>query len=247
MASDIYGYGWTDGSSAQETFGWWDQGAHDARRGRAIAARVTTGIAGGALIAYAMRKRGPLGTALGVLGAGMIANGMVPRRRVHARHAGIEVAKTLEVMAPVERVFDFWTHYENFPRFMSHVREVRDTGFGRSHWVVSGPAGVPVEWDAVVTEMSPNRLLAWTSVPGSQIDHFGEVRFQGAPGGPTRVDVRMSYRPPAGRAGHALARLFGSDPKSRMDADLANVKSLIEGEALSSTATGRWSPGRATP
>jgi uncharacterized membrane protein len=243
MASNIYGYGWTDQSSAHENFGWWDEGALGARRGREIASRVAAGIAGGALIAYAVRKRGPLGTTLGVLGAGMIASGIVPRGRARARHAGIEVCKELLIMAPVERVFDFWTNYENFPRFMSHVREVRDTGFGRSLWVVSGPAGVPIEWDAVVTEMSPNRLLAWTSVPGSQIDHFGEVRFQGAPGGPTRVDVRMSYRPPAGRAGHALARLFGSDPKSRMDADLANVKSLIEGEVLASTATGRWSPG----
>jgi uncharacterized membrane protein len=42
------------------------------------------------------------------------------------------------------------------------------------------------------------------------------------------VDVRMSYNPPAGAVGHALARLLGSDPKSAMDEDLARVKTTLE-------------------
>src|SRR5437764_4063271 len=65
---------------------------------------------------------------------------------------GIEVHKTICVAAPVEQVFAFWSDYQNFPRFMSNVREVRVDG-DRSHWVVSGPAGMPVEWDAEVVRI----------------------------------------------------------------------------------------------
>ncbi len=66
------------------------------------------------------------------------------------------VQKTINVDAPVEEVFSFWTDYQNFPRFMHNVREVqvRDDV---SHWVVAGPAGVPVQWNARLVEVEPNR------------------------------------------------------------------------------------------
>ena len=60
-------------------------------------------------------------------------------------------------------MYEFWTDYENFPLFMSNVREVRDLGGGRSHWVVRGPGGLPIEWDAVLTEQVPGEILAWRS------------------------------------------------------------------------------------
>jgi uncharacterized membrane protein len=68
--------------------------------------------------------------------------------------------KTITIDAPVEQVFGFWTAYENFPRFMSRVLEVRPTTReGQSHWTVSGPAGVPVEFDAEVSAFVPNEVL----------------------------------------------------------------------------------------
>jgi uncharacterized membrane protein len=60
------------------------------------------------------------------------------------------------------------------------------------------------------------------------IEQKGIVRFQPNRDGSTRVEVRMSYHPPAGAAGHALAKLFGADPKSEMTADLLRMKSFIE-------------------
>src|SRR5207248_3335216 len=56
----------------------------------------------------------------------------------------------------------------------------------------------------------------------------GLVRFERNPDGSTRVDVKMSYNPPAGAIGHAVAALFGSDPKQAMDDDLVRFKSLLE-------------------
>jgi uncharacterized membrane protein len=139
---------------------------------------------------------------------------------------GIEVHKTIHVHAPVDKVFDFWSHFENFPHFMSKVRAVHVAG-NRSHWVVRGPAGIEVEWTSEVVRSEPNALIEWRSTPDSEVKHEGEVRFEPEDGG-TRVTVRMCYVPPAGALGHAVAAIFGADPKSEMDADLMRMKNMIE-------------------
>jgi uncharacterized membrane protein len=111
---------------------------------------------------------------------------------------------------------------------MSHVRDVRRTDGDRWHWVVAGPAGAPVEWEAEQTTFVPNQLIAWRSVPGSLVDQVGSVRFEPTLAGGTRLGVRLSYTPPAGAVGHAIAALFGADPRQAMDDDLARFKSLME-------------------
>jgi uncharacterized membrane protein len=111
---------------------------------------------------------------------------------------------------------------------MSHLEEVQRTGEGRSHWVATGPAGSRFEWDAITTESVPNEVLAWRCEAGSTVDNEGIVRFRPNPDGTTQIDVRMSYNPPAGAMGHAVASLFGDDPKRAMDEDLLRLKSLLE-------------------
>lgn len=139
----------------------------------------------------------------------------------------IHVVKTITVHAPVEEVYRMWQNFPNFSRFMSHIRSITDLGEGKSHWVVEGPAGVPVEFDTVITLDAPNEMIAWATLPGSLVDHSGRVRFRSVPGG-TQVNVRMAYTPPAGALGHAVASFFGSDPKSAMDQDLQRFKTLME-------------------
>src|SRR5690606_9488906 len=111
--------------------------------------------------------------------------------------AAIEVHKTIFVNAPVQRVFETLSRYESFPAFMRNVREVRTLGDGRSHWVVAGPAGAPVEWEAETTQYRENEALAWRTVENAPVQHAGVIRFEQAGTG-TRLDIRMSYRPPAG-------------------------------------------------
>jgi uncharacterized membrane protein len=199
----------------------------------AAAARLLVGAAGGALVAYGATRKAPTACLLGTAGLGLIARGIVNRPLasligLDRSRCMLDIQKTIRVAAPVERVFDFWDHYENFPRFMSHVREVRsEATTQRSHWVVAGPAGVPITWDTEITEFIPNQLIAWETVPGSVVAHRGCVRFQ-PEDGITRLDIRMSYNPPAGAVGHAVAALFGSDPKHALDDDLMRFKSLIE-------------------
>lgn len=104
---------------------------------------------------------------------------------------------------------------------MSHLKEVRDLGHGRSHWIAAGPVGLPVEWDAEITELAPTEIMAWRSVPGSVVVNAGRIRFHPAPDGGTRLDIRISHQPPAGAVGHVIARLLGSDPKRAVADGLA--------------------------
>jgi uncharacterized membrane protein len=195
--------------------------------------RFIAGTFGGTLALYGARQLNILGTAVATLGAAIFARALTNMefKRLTGIGAGrraINFHKIINVAAPVEEVFSFWRNYENFPRFMSNVREVRETGESRSHWVVAGPAAVPVEWDAVVTNYLPNRSIGWKTLPGSPIEHAGIVTFQPNPDGTTRVEVKMSYNPVAGALGHVIASIFGADPKRETDADLMRMKSMIE-------------------
>src|SRR5262245_29058947 len=90
---------------------------------------------------------------------------------------GVIADRMIVIGAPRAEVFRIWSAYENFPRFMSHVREVSDLGEGRSRWVVDGPAGFPISWDAVITRFEPNQVIAWKSV-NSPIRNAGIIHFE---------------------------------------------------------------------
>lgn len=193
--------------------------------------------AGGALALYGMLRRGRKGALLRTLGMGIAAT--VPRRlapptTLGERRRTVDIQKTLQIDAPLDRVYAFWTAYDNFPLFMTNVREVQDLGEGRSRWIVSGPGHAPIQWDAVVTGREENALLAWRSEPGSILNNAGAIRFS-PEGSSTRIDVRFCYSPPTGRAGRAVAEFFGGDPRARLNDDLKRLKSLLETTIRSST------------
>lgn len=195
--------------------------------------RLLAGAAGGALTVYGLSRRDPLSLGVGALGIGLLTRGVtnLELKRLVGLGAGrrsVEIQKTMNVAAPIEEVYGFWKNLENFPSVMSNVREVRDNGNGMSHWVVAGPMGVPVEWDAVITRVVPNELLAWKSVEGASVESAGMVHFGQNDDGTTSVQIKLSYNPPGGAIGHAIAALFGSDPKTEMNADLMRMKSTIE-------------------
>jgi uncharacterized membrane protein len=196
------------------------------------ALRVAAGTAGAALLCYGLRKDHPVGRAAVLPGAALLMRAIVNKEFRRIFGAGgprlIEFDKTIHIHAPVEEVFRFWTNYQNFPRFMTHLKEVRDLGNGRSHWVAEGPGGVSVSWDAEITAYVPNKLLAWRSVPGSRVETEGVVRLDENPDGSTRVTIRLFYNPPAGVLGHLVASLFSADPKHEMDEDMIRLKSLLE-------------------
>lgn len=176
----------------------------------------------------------------GVTVVDVIASARTSRSSDPASAGGAIRARTaITVNRPPDQVYAFWRDLENLPGFMGHLESVQAGEDGRSHWVAEAPAGGTVEWDAEVVEEVPNRLVAWRSLPGADVSSSGSVRFAAAAGDRgTEVTVELEYRPPAGAAGAAVARLFGEDPVQQIRDDLRRFKQVMEtGEVVRSEGT----------
>lgn len=209
------------------------------RRSWPPALRLLTGATGASLMIAGLGRQSALSYGGGLLGLGLLLRSLSNQPLRHLvslsdERSGIKLDKTIQVNAPVAEVFALWSNFEAFPRFLSHVKEVRRTDEGTYRWEVTGPAGTSVSWLANVTRYVPNRTIAWSSLPGSPVVTEGEVRFRPTISG-TRLEIQLAYRPPAGAIGHALATLLGANPRRQITEDLIRVKSLLE----DGRATGR--------
>jgi uncharacterized membrane protein len=137
------------------------------------------------------------------------------------------VHESIEIGAPVEDIFRYWSNFQNFPNFMSNVEEVRMTAQDTSHWRVKGPLGKSVEFDAKTTELDPNRGIGWNTVNG-EVMTSGEVRFEEVSPGRTQVEVTLNYAdPPGGAIGEVVANAL-SNPERILREDLENFARIVE-------------------
>lgn len=193
-----------------------------------------------------------IGLGVGLIAAPAIYRGLTaePRRhRVrgrgeHTRAAlggprGVRVREAITLAKPVDEVYRFWRKLENLPGFMPDLVSVTQISPNRSRWKARGPAGTTVEWEAEIFNEIENKLIAWRSLPDSQIVTAGSVNFDQARGGRlTRLTVHFQYDPPAGRAGATVSRWLGADPVHMVREDLRRLKQLLEaGEIISSERT----------
>jgi len=155
------------------------------------------------------------------------------RRRQDTRQAlggagGTRLRETVTINRPAPELFRFWRSLSNLPSFVRHLERVDEYDHGRSHWVMRGPAGMSVEWDAeLINEIEPD-LLAWRSLPGSDLVSAGSVRFRPRSRGRTDVTVTMQYEPAGGTLGSALAWMSGYSPVSELREDLKRLKKMME-------------------
>ena len=206
--------------------------------------RIGSIIAGLASLAGGVKCRGVLGGILTLLGAFLIQRGVTGRCEGYRRlgidttgssdgrgvpqDVGVKVDKSVDVRRSPVELYHFWHQLTNLPEVMPHVVSVtlQDS---RSHWVVAGPAGMQVEWDAEFINEKPGELIAWQSMPGSAVQSAGSVRFEPIDDGQsTRVRVVLEYLPPAGKAGDFVARLLGSAPDQQLETDLRRFKERME-------------------
>ncbi|MCC6731559.1 MAG: SRPBCC family protein [Chthonomonadales bacterium] len=188
---------------------------------------------GGAAATLGLRRGGALGTGIGALGAIAVARGVAASDQGRTADAPgeapmIQVDQTIALSAPPNAVFAFMQDYANFPRFMPSVREVRALGEGISRWVVSGPVGATVQWDARETCRLADQRIAWETTEDQPIRHAGAIAVRPGQNGGTELTVRMQYRQSAGALGHAAAWVFAADPGSQLGADLSRVKAYFD-------------------
>lgn len=148
----------------------------------------------------------------------------------------IVVSEAITINVAPSTLYQFWKHLENLPLFMRHLESVSTSGERTSHWVAKAPAGTTVEWDSEIVDEQPDRRIGWRTLPHSQVTHEGMVTFEPAIGGRgTVVRVEMLYRPPAGKIGVQIAKLFGEEPRVQIDDDLRRLKQLMETGEVATT------------
>jgi uncharacterized membrane protein len=163
------------------------------------------------------------------------ADSQSSHRQLTQSSSTVDITQSFLIDRPADELYKFWRNFENLPDVMSHLQSVEDKGDGLSHWRADAPNlyGGYVEWDAKITADEPNKRIAWQSLPDSSLQNEGSIEFERAPGDRgTLVRVTMHYSPPAGQAGHFIAKLFGSAPDQQIREDLRRFKQLMEvGEA----------------
>src|SRR6185503_16865128 len=135
-------------------------------------------------------------------------NGTCDFSRITKKETPMErIEKSIEVRQPVRTVYNQWTQFEEFPRFMAGVKEVRQLDDTHVHWHAE-IWGKDKEWDAEITEQVPDQCIAWRSTSGDA-PNAGMVRFEPVASDRTRVRLTMDYEPQGAveNAGDALGVL----------------------------------------
>ncbi len=146
--------------------------------------------------------------------------------------SGSSITESIDVNAPVRAAYDQWTQFEEFPRFMKSVREIRQLDDKRLHWKAE-VLGKPIEWDVDIVEQIPDRKIAWRSTSGPP--NNGVVTFKHLSPGRTRITLRMTYetKDVVEAAGDAVGAI-----RTEAKASLKQFKELIEQRA--GQETGGW-------
>jgi uncharacterized membrane protein len=141
------------------------------------------------------------------------------------------VEKTIEINVPVRTAYNQWTQFEEFPRFMEGVKQVRQLDDKHLHWKAE-IAGQEKEWDAEITEQIPDQRIAWTSRGGTMT--AGVVTFQPVSDAKSKVVLHMEYDPKGvvENIGDAVGAV-----SQRIEGDLERFKQYIESRGQE---TGAW-------
>jgi uncharacterized membrane protein len=141
------------------------------------------------------------------------------------------VEKAIDVNAPVRTVYNQWTQFEDFPRFMDGVEEVRQLSDTKLHWIAE-VGGRKKEWDATITEQVPDQRVAWRSESGDE--NGGVVTFHKLDGNDTRIMLQMAYEP--ANFVESIGDKLGFMSR-RIEGDLDRFKKFLEARGQE---TGAW-------
>lgn len=215
------------------------------------AERLASGLLGGWMVSKALRKVASLrasGAILGIAGGTLLKRAVTGRSRLYERldvdpadsrklshplDRRIRLHESIEVERPAADAYRLWRDIAEHSRFVPRVRRVRASDAWKSHWVVRGILGRTVEWDALITEDLPDETIAWRTLPFSDFEHRGRVRFVPLGSEASRIDVDVDCLLPGGAVGALIARLTGCDPRAALRGALRRFRTLLELESPS--------------
>jgi uncharacterized membrane protein len=160
------------------------------------------------------------------------------RKQPRSKSGTSTVVESVEVDVPVRTAYNQWTQFEDFPRFMASVHEVRQLDARRLHWRAT-VGGKEKEWDAEITEQIPDQRIAWHSIGGS--GNAGVVTFHRLSGDCTRIVLQLGYQPegPLEKIGDLLGAM-----RHEARANLQRFKEIVEQRG---EETGAWRGTIAAP
>jgi uncharacterized membrane protein len=167
--------------------------------------------------------------------AALAVGGVLLSKQLKKSRAGAPSASTteawIEVNVPISTAYNQWTQFEDFPKFMESVSEVRQIDDTHLHWRAD-VAGKEEEWDAEITEQIPDKRIAWRSISGVQ--NAGVVTFHKISDTRTRIMLQMDYVPRSAdeKIGDAMGLV-----KMQLKGNLHRFKELLESRG---TETGAW-------
>lgn len=205
-------------------------------------------LGGVTLVTLALWRRGALTLPALVAGLGLIYQGMSGKSPLNdalnrnsavksnpaavsvPHQQGIHVVRSVTINRPVEDLYNFWRDPANLPQVIGYVESVQPIGDNRTHWTIKMPVGgAKVEFDSEVYTDVPNEVISWRSLPGSQVENAGSVRFKPAPAGRgTEVHLTVEFVPPGGPLAQAALKLFGDVPNQYFAQYLREFKQVME-------------------
>lgn len=195
--------------------------------------RVSTGDTPALSVHRTLDVQVPVGKTLlaaAALAAGALLTAKLVQRVRHARTTS-SVQETIDLNVPVSTAYNQWTQFEEFPRFMASVEEVRQLDDTHLHWRAN-VAGKTKEWDAEITQQIPDQCIAWRSTGG--VRNAGVVTFDKIGDNRTQVKLQMDYDPqtPVEKVGDAIGGV-----KLTTKGNLKRFKELVERRGVE---TGAW-------
>lgn len=142
---------------------------------------------------------------------------------------GTKVVRAVTVSKPADELYAFWRRVENLTRVIRHPVTITAHSDLESHWAVTAPGDHRLEWDSLIINDEPGRLIAWRSREGAEIANAGSVRFEPAPADEgTEVTVALEHDAPGGRLSEFFAKLTGKEPGQQVADTLRRFKALME-------------------
>jgi len=141
------------------------------------------------------------------------------------------VLKSVDVNVPCSTAYNQWTQFEEFPKFMEGVEAVTQLDDRNLHWKAE-IGGKTVEWDAEITEQTPDARIAWRSRSGAA--NAGVVTFHRIDDTHCRVTLQLDYKPEG--VVESIGDFLGVVSR-RAEGDLERFKDFIEARGIE---TGAW-------
>ena len=135
-----------------------------------------------------------------------------------------KVDESIDVQVPVEKAYNQWTQFEEFPKFMEGIQSVQQLDDGHVKWVAE-VRGESREWTTEITEQRPDEKIAWKTI-GGEVKNDGVVTFEQLANNQTRINVEMDVEGESGTE-NVAGDLLGV-VKTQVRGDLERFKQLIE-------------------